>query len=178
MANQTISCPLPTNLNPLSPNGFNFAITKLPDLTFFAQQVNLPGLTFGDPMQANPFASVAIPGDHITYDTLNVQYIIDSELKNYLGIYNWLIALGFPQSYTQYTNFVDAASANTYSELAKNYSDATLQILTPTNGVAANIQFVDLFPMSLDSMIFNSTNNDVQYLIGNATFRYSYYKFL
>ena len=178
MANQTISCPLPSNLNPLSPNGFQFNITKLPDLTFFAQQVNLPGLTFGDPMQTNPFASVAIPGDHITYDTLNVQYIIDSELKNYLGIYNWLIALGFPQTYDQYTNFVGQQAANLYSELAKNYSDATLEILTPTNTTAARIHFVDVFPTSLDSMIFSSANQDVQYLIGNVTFRYSYYKFL
>ena len=178
MANQTISCPLPSNLNPLSPNGFQFNITKLPDLTFFAQQVNLPGLTFGDPMQANPFASAAIPGDHITYDTLNVQYIIDSELKNYLGIYNWLIALGFPQTYTQYTNYVSQQSANFYSELAKNYSDAVLQILTPNNGTAASIQFVDVFPVALESMIFNSTNTDVQYLVGSATFRYSYYRFL
>ena len=178
MANQTISCPLPSNLNPLSPNGFQFNITELPDLTFFAQQVNLPGLTFGDPMQANPFASAAIPGDHITYDTLNVQYIIDSELKNYLGIYNWLIALGFPQTYTQYTNYVSQQSANFYSELAKNYSDAVLQILTPNNGTAASIQFVDVFPVALESMIFNSTNTDVQYLVGSATFRYSYYRFL
>ena len=178
MSNQTITCPLPENLSPLSPNGFQFSIQKLPNLTFFAQQVNLPGLTFGEPMQANPFASVAIPGDHITYDTLNVQYLIDSQLSNYLGIYNWLIALGFPQTYTQYTNFVDSQAANVYSELAKNYSDATLQILTPGNGIAATIQFVDAFPVALDTMTFNSTNNDVQYLVGNATFRYSYYKFL
>mgnify|MGYP003348384037 FL=1 len=169
MTDRTISCPLPSNLNPLSPNGFQFNITKLPDLTFFAQQVNLPGLTFGDPMQTNPFASVAIPGDHITYDTLNVQYIIDSELKNYLGIYNWLIALGFPQTYTQYTDYQSQQAANFYSELAKNYSDAVLEILTPKNGTAAQIQFVDVFPVALESMIFNSTNTDVQYLVGNAT---------
>lgn len=178
MTTRTITCPLPENLNPLSPNGFQFSISKLPDLTFFAQQVSIPGLTFGDPMQANPFASVAIPGDHITYDTLEVQYIIDSELKNYKAIHNWLIALGFPQDYKQYTSFVNLQEQNLYSELAKNYSDATLQILTPLNGVAANIQFVDLFPMSLDTIMFQSTNQDVQYLIGHATFRYSYYKFI
>lgn len=178
MANQTITCPIPAGLDPLSPNGFRFNIAKLPNLTFFAQQVNLPGLTFGDPMQANPFASVALPGDHIVYDTLNVQYLVDAKLENYLAIYNWLIALGFPNSYSQYTNFVNSQSANFYSELAKNYSDAVLEILTPTNGTAAQIQFVDVFPVSLDSMTFESTNTDVQYLVGNATFRYSYYKFL
>lgn len=178
MATNTITCPIPSSINPLSPNGFQFNISKLPDLTFFAQSVNIPGLTFGDPMQANPFASVALPGDHITYDTLSVQYIIDAELRNYKAIHNWLIALGFPQDYSQYTTFINAQEQNLYSELAKNYSDAVLQILTPLNGVAASIQFVDLFPMSLDSMLFQSTNTDVQYLIGNATFRYSYYKFL
>lgn len=177
MAN-TISCPIPDNISPLSPNGFNFSITKLPGLSFFCQQVNIPGLTLGDPMQANPFASAPIPGESITYDTLNVQYLVDSRMENYKAIWNWVVALGFPNNYTQYTNFMNSGQETLYSELAKNYSDATLQILTPNNQTATTIQFVDLFPTSLDSMTFASTNSDVQYLVGNATFRYHYYKFL
>jgi hypothetical protein len=39
-------------------------------------------------------------------------------------------------------------------------------------------QFHDLFPVTLDSLVFQSTNQDVQYLVGNATFRYGYYKFI
>jgi hypothetical protein len=180
MATQTptISCPIPDNINPLSPNGFNFTIQKLPAVSYFCQQVNLPGLTFGDPMFANPFASVPVPGDHITYDTLNVQFLIDQNMNNYQAIFNWIIALGFPQSYEQYVKFVGEDQSGLLNELAKNYSDATLAILGPNNLPVQTVQFVDVFPISLDSIMFQSTNQDVPYIVGNATFRYSYYKFI
>jgi len=48
MAN-ILSCPIPSNINPLSPNGFLFNILKLPNLSFFCQSVNLPGITLGAP---------------------------------------------------------------------------------------------------------------------------------
>jgi len=40
------------------------------------------------------------------------------------------------------------------------------------------LQFIDMFPITIESLMFASTNTDVQYLVGQATFRYGYYKFL
>jgi hypothetical protein len=177
--NNTVACPLPDNITPLSPNGFNFTITKIPNISFFCQQANLPGITFGDPMFANPFASVPIPGDHLTYDTLSIQFLVDSGMKNYQSIYNWMIALGFPQAYEQYINFkASDTTAFSLNELANNYSDALLQILGGNNNPVQTIQFVDIFPIAIESVLFQSTNTDVPYIVGNATFRYSYYKFI
>jgi hypothetical protein len=173
----TISCPVPTNINPLSPNGFMFGIHKLPSISFFCQSVNLPGLTLGAPEFGNPFNVAPIPGETLTYDQLTVQFLVDESMANYQAIYNWIVALGFPESYDQYITFT-GNDTNNYSELAKNYSDATLQILTGNNNVAKSVQFIDLFPIGIDSLQFAGTNNDVQYLIGNATFRYGFYKFL
>ena len=175
---KTLTCPLPQNINPLSPNGFNFSVSKIPNITFFCQQANLPGLTFGEPEFANPFRSIPVPGDIITYDTLQINFLIDEDMTNYRAIWNWIIALGFPQSYYQYITFVSADQSGVLNELAKNYSDATLEILSSTNNIAATVQFVDIFPVSLDSVLFQSTNQDVPYLVGTATFRYSYYTFI
>lgn len=175
---KTLTCPLPQNINPLSPNGFNFSVSKIPNITFFCQQANLPGLTFGEPEFANPFRSIPVPGDIITYDTLQINFLIDEDMSNYRSIWNWIIALGFPQSYDQYITFVNADQSGVLNELAKNYSDATLEILSSTNNIAATVQFVDIFPVSLDSVLFQSTNQDVPYLVGTATFRYSYYTFI
>jgi len=154
-----------------------FNIQKLPDLSFFAQSVNLPGITLGAPEFGNPFNVAPIPGETLTYDQLTVQFLVDEQMANYQAIYNWIVALGFPESYEQYVTFA-ANDTNNYSELAKNYSDATLQILGANNQVVKSVQFHDMFPISLDSLQFAGTNTDVQYLIGNATFRYGYYKFL
>lgn len=173
----TISCPVPTNINPLSPNGFMFNIHKLPSLSFFCQSVNLPGITLGAPEFGNPFNVAPIPGETLTYDQLTVQFLVDENMANYQAIYNWIVALGFPETYEQYVTFT-GSDTNNYSELAKNYSDGTLQILTGNNNTAKSVQFIDMFPIGIDSLQFAGTNNDVQYLIGNATFRYGYYKFL
>jgi hypothetical protein len=154
-----------------------FNITKLPSLSFFCQQVNIPGITLGAPEFGNPFNVQPIPGETLTYDQLTVQFLVDSRMENYKSIYNWIIALGFPQSYEQYITFTEADTLN-YSELATNYSDATLTILNGNNTTAQVIQFYDMFPTTIDSLMFAATNSDVQYLVGNATFRYGYYKFL
>ena len=178
MATPTITCPIPSNINPLSPNGFMFSIQKLPELNFFAQSVNLPGITLGSPEYGNPFQVQPIPGESLTYDQLTVQFLIDENMTNYQAIYNWIVALGFPNDYEQYTTFVSEDNRGITSELATNYSDATLQILSGNNQIVKTVQFVDLFPIAIDSLQFAGTNTDVQYLIGNATFRYGYYKFL
>jgi len=52
----TLTCPIPSNINPLSPNGFQFSIAKLPDLTYFAQQVTIPGISLPAFEANNPFA--------------------------------------------------------------------------------------------------------------------------
>ena len=178
MANTTITCPIPAEINPLSPNGFMFNITKLPTLAFFCQSVNLPGITLGAPEFGNPFNVAPIPGETLTYDQLTVQFLIDADMANYQSVYNWIVALGFPNNYEQYTTFNGADERGALSELARNYSDGTLQILGANNQTVKTIQFHDMFPVSLDSLQFAGTNQDVQYLIGNATFRYGYYKFL
>jgi hypothetical protein len=177
MANN-ITCPIPDNINPLSPNGFLFSIQKLPKLNFFCQQVNLPGIQLGSPEFGNPFQTAPIPGETLTYDQLSVQFLVDANMENYISIYNWIVALGFPNNYEQYVNFLNEDQRGITSELAKNYSDATLTILGNNNTPIRTIEFVDMFPSSIDSLMFQSTNNDVQYLVGNATFRYHYYKFV
>lgn len=172
-----ITCPIPSNINPLSPNGFMFNISKLPEMQFFCQQVNLPGITLGSPEFGNPFNVAPIPGETLTYDQLSVQFLVDENMSNYKAIYNWIIALGFPNDYAQYINFINTTEQNALSELAKNYSDATLSILGSDNNIVQSVEFHDMFPIGIDSLMFQSTNQDVQYLVGNATFRYGYYKF-
>jgi hypothetical protein len=174
----TISCPIPSNINPLSPNGFMFGISKLPSLSYFCQQVNLPGITLGAPEFGNPFNIAPIPGETLTYDQLTVQFLVNDDMSNYQAIYNWIVALGFPQDYEQYTTFFGAADQVSTNELAKNYSDGTLQILGSNNVAVKTINFYDMFPTALDSLMFQATNQDVNYLIGNVTFRYGYYKFV
>jgi flagellar hook assembly protein FlgD len=97
-------------------------------------------------------------------------------MLNYNVLYNWIVALGFPESYDQYVTFL-AGDTTQYDELAKNYSDATLEILDSNNNVVRTITFYDAFPTTLDSITFASTNEGVNYVVGSATFRFGHFKF-
>jgi hypothetical protein len=176
MANLT--CPFPSNINPLSPNGFMFNISKLPNVNFFCQQINLPGLNLPSIIQGTPFSDAEIPGDKLSYETLDLQFLVDEEMLNYTSIQYWITALGFPQNYDQYINFISQDQKNVTSELLQNYSDGVLQILNNSNNPIKSIQFRDLFPTSLNALTFTSTSDDVQYLVGNVSFKFTYYEFM
>ena len=77
MTTRTLSCPLPENINPLSPNGYMFSIEKLPSLSFFCQEVNLPSLNLPEATQLNPFTKIPIAGDQLEFGQLTIQFLVD-----------------------------------------------------------------------------------------------------
>ena len=169
---------LPANLNPLSPNGFEFSIQKLPELTYFAQQVSIPGINLPNTVFNTPFSQVKIAGDLLTYDSLNVDFLVDEKMANYLALYDWIIAMGFPENYEQYISWQGKFKTPFLSEISKNFSDATLTILGSNNVPIQNITFVDLIPTNLSSINLTTISTDVQYITCTATFEYSYFKFV
>ena len=56
---------LPDNYNLLSPVSFKFQIKKLETVSYFCQNVNLPGLTLGEFTRATPFMDYPMPGDKL-----------------------------------------------------------------------------------------------------------------
>ena len=178
MTTRTLTCPLPENINPLSPNGYMFTLQRLPELSFFCQEVSLPAITLPEATQLNPFSKIPLSGDQIDFDTLRVQFLIDEKMANYRAIHDWIVGLGFPENNSQYTQEINNSQIPGANEVARSTSDATLIILGNTNQPIQVIQFADCVPESLESITFTSTNQDVQYLIGSASFRYTYYKFV
>lgn len=177
MAVRTLSCPVPANVNPLSPNGYMFSIQKLPELTYFCQQVNLPAASIGTADFSTPLVRIPVPGENIEYEQLRVEFMVDSKMANYKAIYDWMKGIGFPESNADYDNWA-VTDPNSISEFSKMTSDATLTILDNNNNTSATIAFSNCFPVSLESLQFVSNNDDVQYLIGSVTFNYTLYRFL
>lgn len=178
MTSRILTCPVPNNLNPLSPNGYMFTLQRLSSLSYFCQEISLPAITLPEATQLSPLTKIPLAGDQIDFDTLRVQFLIDEKMENYKAIHNWIVGLGFPEDYDQYSSAINAALMPGINEVAKSSSDATLVILGNNNKPIQTIQFADCVPESLESITFTSTNQDVQYLIGSASFRYTYYKFV
>jgi len=163
----------PVNKNFLSPLGFKFHIQKLPNVNFFVQKVNIPGLQMGAvPMAPNPMVAIPYSGDHLLYNEFNVTYRIDEDMSNFLEIHNWLRGLGFPEDFSEYR-----AIQNEDRFLGGGLkTNATLTITS--NGKSPNIAcvFEDIFPISLSDIVFNTTDSSVDYIEATATFRYTQYK--
>jgi len=170
-------CPVPDNINPLSPTGFRLDIEKLPDVSYFCQEATLPDVTINAIPVNTPLSVMQIPDSIIAYGDLIVNFLIDEEMNNYKALYDWVKGLGFPTNHNEYTNMINADRKLGTSELTRNYSDASLSILSSNNQVVRTLKFIDLFPISLASLQFGSNLSDVNYLVGNAIFRYTYYEF-
>ena len=172
-----LTCPVPQNINPLQSDGFMFSVSKLPDLQYFCQEVNIPAIELPSLDMPTPLVDAPIPGDKLTFGDLDVTFLIDENMANYIAIYKWLVGLGFPKSHQQYRTFV-AQDSLSHSELTKGYSDGVLQILDSANQPNRTILFRDIFPVSLQSLQLESTTTSTTYLAGRATFKYTLYEFV
>ena len=185
----------PTKLDYASPTQFKFSIVKLPKVEFFVSSVNIPGISLGSDEQATPLLDLPYPGDKLTYEDLNMTFLVDENLENYREVHGWLVGLGFPRDHTEFKNLADSgddrfpgSSAQISEEPglggkfqpAKEggiYSDATLTVLTNKNNPVTEIRFRDVFPTSLSGLSYDQQASDVDYLSCDITFKYKYYEF-
>ena len=165
--------------NYLRPNAFKFVIKDIPHVAYTCQSANLPSLQLGFAIQNTPFLDIPRIGDKINYAEFTIRFLIEENMLNYRELIEWLVALGFPNSYNEYPDFVGERlnrfpfirSADGSTEAAA-YSDGTLTILNSANQPKTNIYFRDLFPVSVEALDFDITSQAVDYFVGIAAFRY------
>ena len=185
----------PTKLDYAAATQFKFNIIKLPKVEFFCTTVNIPGVTLGETSQDTPLKTIPIPGDTLTYSSLNVSFLVDENLENYREIHGWLTGLGFPRSHEQFETFINAgkdrfptsnATANSREagrvddggfDVGASYSDATLTILSSKNNPVLEVRFRDLYPTSLSGLSYDQQAGDTSYLTGDVSFSYQIYEF-
>lgn len=159
-----------SNKNFISPLGFKFLIKKLPNVNFFCQTANLPGISFTNTADyPNPLTVIPFAGDHIQYNSLILNFRVDENLKNYLEVHEWIKALGFPDSFQRYASL--ASKPPSSGDGIK--SDASLIITTNGKIPQIEINFQDIFPISLSDLDFDVTMTSVDYITARAEFKYT-----
>jgi len=182
----------PAKLDYASPIQFRFKCTKLPEVEFTCQTANIPGISLGGATQPTPLVDIPIPGDKISFQSLDINFLVDENLNNYKEIHDWLVGIGFPQNYTQFQNLqtegsdrfpgstrsTAATGTSTPQPLSEGgtYSDATLTILNSKNIAKTEIRFQNVYPTSLGSLSYDVKLTDVDYLQASVSFAYMYYE--
>lgn len=162
----------PSNRNFLSPLNFNFQIKRAPHVNFFIQKVNIPSINLPPVTFPNPMVNIPLSGEHITYGELEVTFKVDEDLHNYLEIHNWIKDLGKPIEFTGYRNLAEKKEFT--GEGLR--SDISLIILSSTKSANYEIKFADAHPIFLSSIVFNTTDENVNYVEASATFKYTYFE--
>ena len=92
------------NRNFLSSIGFKFSLARHPKVDFFSNSARIPEIQLGLASQPTYLKDIDIPGEKLTYGDLNLRFLVDENMENYMAVYNWLVGLGFPEEATQFKN--------------------------------------------------------------------------
>ena len=184
----------PAKLDYASPVQFRFKCSKLPEVEFFCQTANIPGISIGSASMPTGLKAIQIPGEKVSYQDLAISFLVDENLNNYKEIHDWIIGLGFPQNQTQFANLQSTGAdrypgstsgaivpeTNIAVPLAEGgtYSDATLTVLNSKNIAVTEIRFNNIFPTSLGALSYDVQASDVNYLQASVDFSYMYYEII
>ena len=170
---------------------WRLAFNRIPKTTWFCTAANVPGITLGEAQYATPMSDMFVTGDKLTFETLNITFLVDEELQNYRELWDWIVGIGSPVNHSQWettlskgdgairsfaTPDADPRTKSTYEE-SNLYSDATLIVYNSKNIAKVNVKFKNMFPTSLSSLEYSQDLTDVEYFKASATFRYLYYEF-
>ena len=165
------------NRNFLSPVGFKFSLKRAPAVAFFCNQANIPSMDLGITEQPSYLKNIPVPGDKIQFGDLNLRFLVDEDLVNYMELQRWIRGLGFPESMNEFRKLESEAVMPTNFGQAGDdiYSDGTLQILSSNLVPQFQVVFNDLFPYTLSTVTFDATDTDIEYFTADVSFKYTIY---
>ena len=179
----------PDKLDYASPTQFKFGIHQLPKVEFFTLSANVPGITAGVVTRATPFKDIPLVGDKLTYENLSITFQVDEYLDNYVSLHNWMKGIGFPTDRQEFRTFRDVTSNTPASGKTPTtdlvckaipdralYSDAYLMVLSNKNNPIVEVNFKDIFPVSLGALEFTQSVTDVEFMTATAEFAYEIYE--
>ena len=161
------------NRNFLAPVGFKFTLAKYPKVDFFSNSARIPEITLGTAIQPSYLKDIDVPGEKLTFGDLNIRFLVDENMENYMAVHNWLKGIGFPETPQQFKD--QTTDSDGLRDEKEVFSDGSLHILNSNFQDVAIVKFNDLFPVGLTSLEFDATETDINYFTAEATMRYTVY---
>jgi len=156
--------------NYLVPTGFKVSISRenYPNLEFFAQQVQHPSMDITPTEVAyRRVGSVVTPGDTITFGALNMDVLLDENMKVYEELYDWFVRL-VNENHKNNTGKM-------YDDSLSSYCDIRVSVLSSHNNSNRTIKYVNALPISLGDIAFTAST-DEQFISFPVTFRFDYFE--
>lgn len=151
---------LTDNFNMLSPTGFRVTIEspKFSNLEYFISTVSLPTISSTEAEASFRNEQGFFPGDQISYEPLDMTFVLDEDMKNYVEVFDWI-------------------KSNAEEKFPVKH-DIILSILTSHNNLNKQIKFVDAIPTSLGGVEFSTQVDTIDYLQSTISFRYDRFEII
>ena len=129
--------------NPLLVNYFQFVLDRVPNMVYFCQSVNLPGVGFGVADQPTTMGyPVKIPTGAFRFQDLELSFRVDENLTNWLELHNWIRTSG---------NYTSDTSTLPYNQKT---TGATLLITNSSYKPKLKVIFKHVFPQFISGINF------------------------
>jgi hypothetical protein len=135
--------------------------------------VNLPGGSLGQATFNTPTLDMYVAGTKTTYNPLTITFTIDEQIQSWKELHNWIISIASPDMEER----VRLSELQSKRKTQKNYSDGTLTILSALNNPIANVRFINLFPISLSDIQFDTQSSADNIITATASFHYQQFDF-
>ena len=157
------------NLNKSTSTEYQFVLNRLPnnihdmdELRLNIYNITLPGVSLNQqemPWQGK-HAQMHLGG--VTFDPLNINYLVDSEFKNWRVLFNWIMFIADNKE-------KPSADANSY------VVDGSLLIMDNFNKVHTTISYKNLWIQTLGELSFSIRDGE-SFIESSATMMYDYYE--
>lgn len=163
---------IPLNKNPLTKQNWKFGFKKTPNIRYFLQTVNLPGVFAGYVDVPGPVGRKKIPlvgNGSLAYDNFMMSFIVDEDMENYLEILEWIKGNNAPDNFEQRMLIEQKPSGQGV------YSDGVLIVSNSMHIPKVEFLFQDMFPVTLSGLEFTTVDSDKTHVTATAEFRFMGY---
>ena len=167
----------PENTGFLQPTKFILTFDRIPNVTYFCQEANIPGLSLPAIVVPSPAIDYHVAGNKLSYSMFNIKFMVDAKVESWKSIHEWFMSIGSPHG-TEERNFKTMLQNQFKQTNFPQYSDAVLTVMSNLNNPALRVHLVGLFPVSLSDIQFDTTLSADNIITADATFSVKYFDFL
>jgi len=160
----------PQDVNFLQPVDFSFFVKKLPTTNFFVKGITIPGVSIQEVSMPTPLTRVYDSGEHVSYEPLEVRFLVDENLRNWTEVYAWLKGLGFPDEFGEYAELASVPRSMLGEGLK---SELVVGLLDSSRVLNFSFVYHDAFPIALSGMEFRTDDDATRYAEATARFMYT-----
>jgi hypothetical protein len=175
MANTNAVTRQPKNTSLLQTTKYLFTMPRISNAQYFCQEAILPGVSLPEMSRPTSVVDLYVPGNKMVYNRFSMTFLIDSDLKAWTDIHDWMRQLTTPVDNSEYKNLWNRDTIINSKQQAQ-YADGILTIMSGLNNPKFRIKYLNMFPTSLSDIEFKSTGSTEDVLTATVEFRYDLFE--